>query len=116
MVKDSIEEAVLEWYESTYNTKPLFAKSKPVLTLETSLSTGKYPWARETGDEIMQDYFERFKVDSRDFNFLTYWPYEKGLWPNFLRPKFQKVPDVEPKPLTIQMLVESARAGRWIYD
>ncbi|MEB7586960.1 DUF1493 family protein [Serratia rubidaea] len=116
MVKDSIEEAVLEWYESTYNTKPLFAKSKPVLTLETSLSTGKYPWARETGDEIMQDYFERFKVDSRDFNFLTYWPYEKGFLPNFLRPKSQKVPDVEPKPLTIQMLVESARAGRWIYD
>ncbi len=116
MVTDDIETAVMEWYNETYNSKPLFAKTKPVLTLDTSLSTGKYPWARETGDDIMNDYFARFSVDSTSFNFLSYWPYEKGLVPNFLRPKSQKVPDVEPKPLTIRMLAESAKAGKWLYD
>ncbi|WP_312455396.1 hypothetical protein [Pseudescherichia sp.] len=49
MIND-IENAVTEWYDTTYNSKPLFAKTKPALTPETSLSTGKYPWARETGD------------------------------------------------------------------
>lgn len=64
----------------------------------------------------MQDYFQRFNVDSGSFNFLTYWPNEKGLLPNFLRPKSQKVPDVEPKPLTISMLIASAKARKWLFD
>lgn len=115
MVND-IENAVTEWYETTYNHKSLFAKTKPVLTLETSLSTGKYAWARETGDEIMKDYFQRFNVDSSRFHFLSYWPYEKGILPNFLRTASQQIPEVQPKPLTLQMLIESAKAGRWLYD
>lgn len=115
MVTNKIESAVLEWYNRNYSFKPLFSKNKPELTLETSLSTGKYPWAREAGDEIMNEYFELFNVDNNEFDFLAYWPYEKGLWPNFLRPKSYKIPDVEPKPLTIHMLVESAKAGRWLY-
>lgn len=59
MVKDSIQDAVFVWYEKYYNVKPLFSKKKPQLTLDTSLSTGKYPWARETGDDILNDYFKR---------------------------------------------------------
>ena len=115
MVKDRIQEAVLAWYDQSYNVKPLFSRKKPPLTLDTSLSTGQYPWARETGDEIMNDYFQRFNVESSGFDFIAYWPYEKGFLPNFLRPKSQKIPDVEPKPLTIFMLVESAKAGRWLF-
>ncbi|WP_307570318.1 DUF1493 family protein [Pantoea anthophila] len=38
------------------------------LSPETSLSTGKYSWARETGDDIMKDYFSRFNVDDSSFN------------------------------------------------
>lgn len=116
MVKDTTESAVLEWYDNNYNSKPLFSRERPELTLETSLSTGKYPWARETGDEIMKDYFERFNVDNSEFDFIAYWPYEKGLLPNFLRPKSHKVPNVEPKPLTLRMLIESAKAGRCLFS
>lgn len=82
----------------------------------SSLNAAPYSWARETGDEIMQDYFQRFDVDNSGFDFLTYWPYEKGLLPNFLRPKSQRILDQAPKPLTLQMLIESAKAGRWLYD
>ena len=115
MVKDSIQDAVFVWYEKYYNVKPLLSKSKPQVALDTSLSTGKYPWARETGDKIMNDYFKRFNVKSSEFEFLLYWPYEKGLLPNFLRPLSQKVPEISLKPLTVRMLVESAKAGRWIF-
>lgn len=115
MKNSETEKSVLEWYDDTYNCKPLFYKVKPELTLETSLSTGKYPWARETGDEIMNDYFKRFNVDDSKFDFIAYWPYEKGFLPDFLRPRSRKVPDVEPKPLTLRMLVESAKAGRWLF-
>ncbi|EXU75260.1 DUF1493 family protein [Erwinia mallotivora] len=116
MVEDDVEIAVMAWYDKTWNLKPLFARAKPVLTLDTSLSTGKYPWARETGDEIMNDYFSRFNVDKGAFNFLSYWPLEKGFVPNFLRPASLRVPEVEPEPLTMRMLIESSKAGRWLYD
>ena len=113
---DKISYDVMQWYEEKYNLKPLFAKQKPRLTLETSLSTGKYPWARETGDEIMRDYFSRFQVDEGNFDFLKYWPHGTGFLPNRLRPKAWRVDVREPEPLTIAMLIESAKAGRWLYD
>lgn len=114
-LKGDIAASVISWYEDNYNLKPLFAKKKPVLTFETSLSTGDYPWARETGDDIMKDYFERFNVDDTDFEFFKYWPPSKGLIPNFLRPKDLKVESRRAEPLTISMLIESAKAGRWLY-
>ncbi|WP_416260123.1 DUF1493 family protein [Gibbsiella quercinecans] len=58
---------------------------------------------------------QRFNVDPADFDFIKYWPYEKGLLPNFLRPKTQRIEYIEPEPLTIRMLIESAIAGRWLY-
>lgn len=117
MVKDSHEIAVLDWYDRNYNIKPLFCRKKPQVTPETSLSTGDYPWARETGDEIMKDYFAHFNVDDSnfDFDFLKYWPYEKGFIPDFLLPRSQRVEYREPEPLTIGMLIDSAKAGRWLY-
>jgi hypothetical protein len=36
--------------------------------------------------------------------------------PNFFRPKSQKITQVEPKSLTIHMLIESAKAWRWLFD
>lgn len=61
---NNIESTIFEWYQDYYNSKPLFASTHPELSYETSLNTGQYPWARETGDEIMQDYFQRFDVDN----------------------------------------------------
>ncbi|MFT4270839.1 MAG: DUF1493 family protein [Pantoea sp.] len=116
MLSGSIDAKVMEWYDNTFNKKPLFSKTKPAVTMETSLSTGDYPWERSAGDEIMKDYFSRFNVESESFDFVAYWPYEKGLLPNLLRPKSQKVANTEPKPLTIRMLIESAKAGRWLYS
>ncbi|WON78427.1 DUF1493 family protein [Serratia sp. UGAL515B_01] len=116
IISANVEQSVLDWYNEKWNAPILFSKNKPVISLETSLSTGKYPWTREAGDETMKDYFDKFSVNADNFNFLRYWPYEKGIIPNFLRPKSMRITKQEPEPLTIRMLVESAKAGRWLYD
>lgn len=71
MVSGSIDAKIVSWYDNTYNQKPLFSKKKPVVTTDTSHSTGDYPWERSAGDEIMKDYFRRFKVESKSFDFIA---------------------------------------------
>ncbi|MHC5175475.1 DUF1493 family protein [Serratia rhizosphaerae] len=111
-----IGQQVFDWYDAKWNLRTPFSKKKP-LTSDTSLSTGKYPWSWEDGLEIMEEYFELFNVDSSGFNFMKYWPQEISvtsaviawLCPWGKRKKYQ-----EPEALTIAMLMESARAGRWV--
>jgi len=47
--------------------------------------------------DLLNDYFEKFQLDPSAFNFSTYFR------------------NSNPQPLTIRMLVESAKAGRWLY-
>ncbi|QTF09029.1 DUF1493 family protein [Brenneria izadpanahii] len=72
-LKDNAAEAVIKWYDEPTP----FGKKRP-LTLDTRLSAGKYPWARETADDLVKDYFPRFGIDDSRFDFLKYWPDEKG--------------------------------------
>lgn len=80
--------------------------------METSLSTGDYVWASETGADIINGYFEKFAVDRDGFDFYAYWPPEKFI----LFSLFSKV-EKEDKalPLTLGMLEKSALAGKWLY-
>ena len=58
-----------------------------------------------------------FHVDKGNFSFNKYWPNEEIFMPlNFLRSKENKWQWIEPEPLTLNMLVESAKAGYWLYD
>ncbi|WP_235501146.1 DUF1493 family protein [Tatumella sp. UCD-D_suzukii] len=108
---------VISWYEENWNSPVFPFFRKPKLTPETSLSTGKYPWAWEDAEDILVEYFEKFKVERRNFSFIKYWPNEETFMPlNFLRKKENRFHYVEPQPLTIEMLVASAKAGYWIYD
>lgn len=113
-LNDELARNVLEWYENKWNLPTPFSK-KRLLSIDTSLSTGEYPWARETGDEIMKDYFARFGVDDSSFDFLKYWPVSKGYIPNLIRPRSMRVEEKCVEPLTIAMLIESAKAGCWLY-
>lgn len=116
-VPDNIEQQVLNWYQDNWNGRVFPFFKKPALTLETSLSTGKYPWSDEDATEILEAYFTKFQVDSKNFSFRKYWPNEEVFMPlNFLRSKKHKWKWVEPEPLTLKMLVESAKAGHWLYD
>ncbi|MBV8041919.1 DUF1493 family protein [Pluralibacter sp.] len=112
-----IEKQVMDWYQKNWN-KPVFPFfRRPVLTMETSLSTGEYPWANVDAQEILESFFSEFRVEKRGFSFIKYWPNEETFMPlNFLRPKNEKWHRTEPVPLTLKMLVESAKAGHWLYD
>jgi len=63
----------------------------------------------------MKDYFSRFHVDDCSFDFLKYWPVSKGFIPDFIRPRSFRVDEKSAETLTIAMLIESAKAGRWLY-
>lgn len=111
------EKEVMDWYESNWNGRVLPFLKKPALSSETSLSTGKYPWADEDAMEILDDYFIRFNVDRKHFSFDKYWPNEEVTFPlNFLRSQERKWRWIEPEPLTLKMLAESAKAGCWLFD
>ncbi len=43
MVKKNAQDAVFAWYDQSYNVKPLLSKNKPQVTLDTGLSTSRYP-------------------------------------------------------------------------
>jgi len=105
-------EEVIEWYSQRFNKPILFSKKQIPVTLETSLSTGKYVWASETGAEIMDEYFKRFNVDPANFEFEKYWPQETFILFALCTCGGD---DDEPLPLTIGMLADSARAGKWLY-
>lgn len=104
-------EDVIDWYNAGWNKS-----GKWLVTIDTSLTTGRYVWVWETGEEIMESYFKAFEVDTQGFNFLKYWPNEKSMIPNFLLPKSLRVKEFEPASLTLKMLADSARAGKWLYD
>lgn len=110
------EKNIIEWYKNRWNGRAFFSKKSWPVSLDTSLSTGDHPWVVETGEEIMNDYFLRFNVTSVGFDLLKYWPVEPGWIPNVFLPKVMKVKYTQPHSLTLKMLAESAKAGRWLYD
>lgn len=115
---DDIGQQVFDWYDEKWNLRTPFSKKKP-LTPDISLSTGKYPWIWEDGLEIMEEYFKVFKVDNAGFVFMKYWPQEISITSallSLLTPKSKRNKAQEPEPLTISMLMESAKAGRWLYE
>jgi hypothetical protein len=116
MCSDTVGQRVMEWYQKDYNG-PIFPTFKrQIITLETSLSSGEYPWADEDAIDILDEYFSLFHVDKRDFTFRKYWPNDETfVLFNFLRSKKNKRYWIEPEPLTLGMLVESAKAGYWLY-
>lgn len=104
---------VIAWYNERFNKPGLFSGKRWPVTIDTSLTTGRYSWVWETGEEILDEYFKTFNVDPADFDFLKYWPDEES----FLCALFScGGDDEEPKPLTLRMLAESARAGKWLFN
>lgn len=108
-----IAQAVLNWYKDYWDT-PMFPFFKrAVISQDTSLSTGKYQLLWEDAEDLLVEYFEKFNVEQRDFAFNKYWPTEQAFC---LIPLFWKKKTIEAEPLTVEMLMQSAVAGYWLYD
>ncbi|WP_241623962.1 DUF1493 family protein [Rosenbergiella epipactidis] len=106
MVNNDIE---LRIYELVRSHDGFYIFKKPVLTPATDLDSD----LRMEDDEalsLMEDFFTQFAVQRGNFSIDTYYPPEPSFIAS-LRKKIPQVPD-----FTIGMLIESAKAGRWLYD
>lgn len=62
----------------------------------------------DEAEDFLLDLFGRFNIDHSNFEGINYIEYEYPFW--------RKGPNIEIKPLTVEMIIESAKAGRWLYD
>jgi len=109
MVEESIEQRIYELvrpYAGTY----LFNLKKVELTPDTDLDSDLNIDELEVED-LMDNYFEKFNVARDNFKLQTYYPSESFSWN-----PFKKSPPIPAPDFTLLMLIESAKAGRWLYD
>lgn len=106
---NSIEQSVYELvrpYAGTY----LFNIKKVELSPETDLDTDLSIDELEAED-LMNEFFKKFNVERGNFNIEIYYPAGPFSWN-----PFKKFPPIPVPDFTIGMLIESAKAGRWLYD
>ncbi|MFI8417586.1 DUF1493 family protein [Serratia sp. NPDC078593] len=106
---DSIEQQIYELvrpYAGTY----LFNIKQVELTPETDLDTDLGIDELEAED-LINDFFQKFNVERGRFRIKTYFPDVPFSWNPFKKTEPMLVPD-----FTIGMLIESAKAGKWLYD
>ena len=89
----------------------------PDLGINDSLTSGRSMTVFEDVFTMMGRFSARFGVDCSGINWFKYYP-RVGIpfLPNFLLPERLKTDHAFPAPLTVKMLAESAKAGRWLYD
>ena len=108
---DDIEQrifALVRRYDGVY----LFnnEKKQRELTLDTDFDTDMTLDVGEAED-LMDEFFKEFQVDRDSFKIETYYPDIPISWNPFKKMEPVPVPD-----FTIGMLIESAKAGKWLYD
>lgn len=106
---DEIEKRVYDLvrpYAGVY----VFSRKDVPLTPETDLDSDLSIDELEVED-LMESFFKEFKVERGRFNIKTYFPETPMSFNPFKKTEPVPVPD-----FTIGMLIESAKAGRWLYD
>lgn len=108
---DDIEQRIFALVRR-YNGVYLFnnEKKQRLLTRDTDFDTDMQLDVSEAED-LMNEFFKEFQVERGQFKIETYYPDE----PFSLNP-FKKFPPVPVPDFTIGMLIESAKAGKWLYD
>lgn len=85
-------------------------KKQKLLNADSDLDTDMLLDVDEA-EELMEEFFKAFEVNRGSFNIKTYYPDEPFSWNPFEKSSPVPVPD-----FTIGMLIESAKAGKWLYD
>lgn len=83
---------------------------------DASLNTGRKSVLPEDARDFLEEYSDILHVDMAHFDFRKYFP-NTGIWflPNAILPRHMQTDHHEPTALTVHMLIESAKAGRWLY-
>ncbi len=108
---DGIEQRIFE-LARRYNGVYLFnnEKKQRLLTRDTDFDTDMLLDVGEAED-LMDEFFKEFQVERGQFKIETYYPDEPFSWN-----PFKKFPPIPVPDFTIGMLIESAKAGKWLYD
>jgi len=104
----SIEQEIIDYvYENHSHKKYCFFGKRSEVTLDTELTKGGLDVIWEDAEDTLDYYFKNWNVKLNGFEIIYYFE------PDFLG---SKPPEKPLKPLTVRMLVESAKAGEWLYD
>ncbi|HBM3172878.1 DUF1493 family protein [Klebsiella quasipneumoniae] len=107
---DDIEKRVIEMF-TIRGGAYLFRKKKyDTYTAESSIHFD-VQLDQDEVEELVEDYSKEFNVDMSDFHLGTYYPEVNFSWNPFKKPEPVDVPD-----FTIDMFIQSAKAGRWLYE
>ncbi|HCL5638243.1 TPA: DUF1493 family protein [Klebsiella aerogenes] len=100
------DKELIDFIDQGYNTKKYFLFGpKKKITLETSIRDD-LKLVFEDYEDLMVKYFEVWNVDPNGFEILEYF-----------NPEYLGSKEADPhKPLTVRMLAECAKAGKWIYS
>ncbi|MGP3594294.1 DUF1493 family protein [Vagococcus sp. WN89Y] len=83
---------------------------------DASISTGKQSVLPEDAADFLEEYAEKLNVDMSGFSFNQYFPNEGiRFLPNAILPRYLKTDHHAPEQLTVNMLIDSTNAGRWIF-
>ena len=96
---DAVEKRVCELVQP-WNGRSWLTFKMPHLNRDTSLNH-TMNMDEEEAQDLLDEIFTEFKLRHTDLNFSIYFPVKNRK---------------DAKPLTINMLIESAIAGRWLYD
>ncbi|WP_175885672.1 DUF1493 family protein [Burkholderia sp. BCC0044] len=66
-------------------------------------------------EEVMREYSEEFNVDMSGFDIKKYYPEDDFSLLDLINPFRKRVVHHVPD-LNVRMLIESAKAGRWLYN
>lgn len=105
----SLEQQVYELvrpYAGTYLFNIRQVELAPEIDLDTDLNIDELE-----AEDLMNKFFEQLNVERGNFRIETYFPHPLFSWNPFKKTESIPVPD-----FTIGMLIESAKAGRWLYD
>ncbi|EOJ6002659.1 DUF1493 family protein [Cronobacter sakazakii] len=109
MVED-IEKRVIEMF-TIRSGSYLFRKKKyDTYTAESSIHFD-VRLDQDDVEELIEDYSTEFNVDMSNFHLETYYPKVNFSWNPFKKPEPVDVPE-----FTIDMFIQSAKAGRWLYE
>lgn len=106
---DSIEQQVYEIvrpYAGTYLFNIRQVELTPEIDLDTDLGIDGLE-----AEDLMDKFFEKLNVERGNFRIETYFPN-----PPFSLNPFKKTTPISVPDFTIGMLIESAKAGKWLYD
>lgn len=106
MVNTMLESDVRQFIENQLPVVTTFFLKKVIINDDAPLQE-LHEWD-DVGD-MAAAYFRYFKVSSDNFLLSNYYPWQTS----FFKRKNQ---NLDKSPLTIRMFIESARAGRWLYD